>query len=241
MTKRLALSAILVAAAACSRAPAPPPAASASRTAVGSSPAALRESIDLDRYAREIDRFDESDRAATPAPGGIVFVGSSSIRFWTTLGEDFPGLPVLNRGFGGSTFPEALHYVQRTVIRYHPRTVVVYEGDNDLVGGRTPRQIADDYRAFVRAVRDSLPSTRIVFLAIKPSPSRWSLEPQRLEANRLARAIVATDPNQTFVDVGAPMFGANGRPRAELFRADSLHMTPAGYAIWRSTLAPFLQ
>ena len=149
---------------------------------------------------------------------------------------------MINRGFGGSTFPEALHYLHRTVVRYHPRTVVVYEGDNDLAGGRTPPQIAADYRTFVRRVRDSLPNARIVFLAIKPSPSRWQLEPQRLEANRLVRAIVAADPNQTFVDVGTPMLDpGSGHPRPALYRADSLHMTPAGYALWRATVAPALE
>jgi len=233
---------LLFALAACSQAPAPAPAASTNRSAVATSRAAApAASIDLDRFAQEIDAFDAADRAAPPAAGGIVFVGSSTIRLWTSLAEDFPGLPVLNRGFGGSTFPEALHYLQRTVVRYHPRTVVVYEGDNDLVAGRTPNQIADDYRTFVRGVRDSLPAARIVFLAIKPSPSRWRLESQRLEANRLVRAIVSTNPNQIFVDVGTPMLGPSGRPRAELYRADSLHMTPAGYAIWRSTVAPVLK
>ena len=230
--------ALVAALAACSRAPAPVP--SASRSPVVASMSAA-PSIQLDRYAREIDRFDEADRAAPPAPGGIVFVGSSTIRMWTTLAEDFAGLPVLNRGFGGSTFPEALHYLQRTVVRYHPRTVVVYEGDNDLASGRTPQQIADDYRAFVRGVRDSLPNARIVFLAIKPSPSRWKLESQRREANRLVSTIVATDPNQAFVDVGTPMLDPSGRPRPELFRDDSLHMTPAGYVLWRSTVAPILK
>ena len=228
----------LLALVACSRAPAP--VASASRSPVIAAPSAA-PSIDLDRFAREIGQFDESDRTTPPAPGGIVFVGSSTIRMWTTLAEDFAGLPVLNRGFGGSTFPEALHYLQRTVVRYHPRTVVVYEGDNDLASGRTPQQIADDYRVFVRGVRDSLPNARIVFLAIKPSPSRWKLESQRREANRLVSAIVSTDPNQTFVDVGTPMLDPAGRPRPELFRDDSLHMTPAGYVIWRATVAPILK
>ena len=227
--------------AACSHAPAQAPAASPSRANVTSTrpPAAT---VDLDRFAQEIAAFDSADRGNPPTPGGIVFVGSSTIRLWTSLADDFAGLPVINRGFGGSTFPEALHYLQRTVVRYHPRTVVVYEGDNDLASGRTPQQVADDYRAFVRGVRDSLPEARIVFLAIKPSPSRWKLEAQRQEANRLVRAIVDADPRQTYVDVGTPMLDpASGHPRPALFRADSLHMTPAGYAIWRAAVAPVLE
>jgi lysophospholipase L1-like esterase len=239
MMRRHFAAALLVTLAACSHARAQLPATAPSRPAGAPAAATLPN---LDRFASEIDAFDAADRAAPPAPGGIVFVGSSTIRLWSSLASDFAGLPVINRGFGGSTVPEALHYLQRTVVRYHPRTVVVYEGDNDLAGGRTPQQIADDYRTFVRGVRDSLPNARIVFLAIKPSPSRWKLESQRQEANRLVRAIVAKDANQTFVDVGTPMIDpSSGHPRPALYRADSLHMTPAGYAIWRATVAPVLK
>jgi lysophospholipase L1-like esterase len=239
MMRRHFAAALLVTLAACSHARAQVPATAPSRPPVAPAAATLPN---LDRFANEIDGFDAADRAAPPAPGGIVFVGSSTIRLWSSLASDFAGLPVINRGFGGSTFPEALHYLQRTVVRYHPRMVVVYEGDNDLAGGRTPQQIADDYRAFVRGVRDSLPNARIVFLAIKPSPSRWKLESQRQEANGLVRAIVAKDANQAFVDVGTPMIDpSSGHPRPALYRADSLHMTPAGYAIWRATVAPVLK
>ena len=228
----LAVTALL-SLAACSHTPAQSSVATPTRSTTAT-PAARAAAPELERYASEIDAFDAADRANLPAPRGIVFVGSSTIRLWSSLADDFGGLPVINRGFGGSTFPEALHYLQRTV--------VVYEGDNDLAGGRTPQQIADDYRAFVRGVRDSLPNARIVFLAIKPSPSRWKLESQRLEANRLVRAIVNADANQTFVDVGTPMLDpSSGHPRPTLYRADSLHMTPAGYALWRATVAPVLK
>jgi lysophospholipase L1-like esterase len=241
MMRRILAVTVLLSLAACSHTPAQSSVATPTRSTTAT-PAARAAAPELERYTSEIDAFDAADRANLPAPRGIVFVGSSTIRLWSSLADDFGGLPVINRGFGGSTFPEALHYLQRTVVRYHPRTVVVYEGDNDLAGGRTPQQIADDYRAFVRGVRDSLPNARIVFLAIKPSPSRWKLESQRLEANRLVRAIVNTDANQTFVDVGTPMLDpSSGHPRPTLYRADSLHMTPAGYALWRATVAPVLK
>lgn len=214
---------------------------SQSGVAAPQQPAARRTPIAVDRSEAEIKRFEDSDRATPPAPGGIVFVGSSSIRMWKSLESDFPGLPVLNRGFGGSTFPEANHYLSRIVLPYHPRTIVVYEGDNDLTFGWGPRQVADDYRTFVRMVRDSLPTAKIVFISLKPSPSRWKLVDEQREANRLVRAIVARDTLQSFVDVFTPMLGANGRPTPQLFIADSLHMTPAGYAIWRKQVAPHIQ
>lgn len=197
--------------------------------------------IAVDRSEAEIRAFEAADRAAPTPPGGIVFYGSSSIRLWKSLESDFPGLPVLNRGFGGSTMPEAIHYFSRAVVPHRPRTIVLYEGDNDLTFDWGPMRLADDYRTFVRMVRDSLPGTRIVFISLKPSPSRWRLVDQQREANRLVREIVARDTLQTFVDVFTPMLGANGRPKPELFIADSLHMTPAGYTIWRAQVAPVLR
>jgi lysophospholipase L1-like esterase len=203
--------------------------------------AARRLPIAVDRSEPEIRAFEEADRAAPPQPGGIVFVGSSSIRLWKSLETDFPGLPVLNRGFGGSTLPEAIHYLPRIVLPYRPRTIVLYEGDNDLTFNWGPGQVAADYRTFVRTVRQTLPGTRIVFISLKPSPSRWHRVDQQREANRLVRQIVAGDTLQTFVDVFTPMLGANGRPRPELFVSDSLHMTPAGYVVWRAQVAPVLR
>lgn len=205
------------------------------------SPLPLPAGLDVARFESEIQRFEASDRAAPPAPGGIVFVGSSSIRRWETLAADFPGLPVLNRGFGGSTLYEVNHYVPRIVLPYRPRMVVVYAGDNEIATGRTAPQVAHDYRTFVSLVHSALPSARIVFISVKPSPSRWSFQNSVRETNRLVRAITASDPRQIFVDVFTPMLGNDGRPRAELFVSDSLHMTSQGYAIWRRQLAPVVR
>ena len=198
------------------------------RTAAPPPARAASAAIDLERFEPEIRAFETSDRAAMPAPGGIVFVGSSSIRRWTSLAADFPGLSVLNRGFGGSTFPEANHYASRLVLPYRPRTIVLYEGDNDIATGRTPQQVLADYHEFVRLVRGTLPSARIVVVGIKPSPSRWQFADAQREANRLVRDAVAADTLQSYVDVFAPMLAASGRPEPSLFVSDSLHMTPAG-------------
>ena len=225
---------ILVVAVAC--APAPRPNGETRGTAL-----ARRLPIAVDRAEPEIRAFEASDRASPPPPGGIVFVGSSSIRLWRSLATDFPGLPIVNRGFGGSTMPEAIHYLPRIVLAYRPRTVVLYEGDNDLTFDWGPQQVAADYVQFVRVVREALPGTRIIFISVKPSPSRWRLVDQQREVNRLVREAAARDTLQTFVDVFMPMLGSNGRPRPELFLADSLHMTPAGYVVWREQLAPHLR
>jgi lysophospholipase L1-like esterase len=235
MTMRTIRYALLLLLAACARTGAP---ASSQQSATAALSAPVTR---FDRFESEILRYESADRETPPAPGGIVFVGSSSIRLWSSLASDFPGLPVLNRGFGGSTLPEVLHYVPRVVLPYRPRQVVLYAGDNDLFAGRTPVQVADDYQSFVRVVRGALPNARIAFIAVKPSPSRWKLAAEMREANRLVRSITAQDSLQSFIDVFSPMLGENGRPRPSLYIADSLHMTADGYAIWRAKVAPYLR
>lgn len=236
MSLALRCTVVLSLCAACTHAP-----STTARTPAATPSRAASATIDLERLEPEIRAFEAADRASMPAAGGILFVGSSSIRRWTSLATDFPGLPVLNRGFGGSTFPEANHYLARLVLPYRPRTIVLYEGDNDIASGRSPQQVLADYHEFVRRVRADLPGVRIVVVGIKPSPSRWQLADLQREANRLVRAAVATDSLQSYVDVFAPMLGAGGHPEPSLFAGDSLHMTPAGYAIWRAQIAPHLR
>ena len=195
---------------------------------------------DTARFEGEIAAFERRDREAPPAPGGVLFVGSSSIRMWCMLGQDFPALRPLNRGFGGSRMDDLLHYAARVVLPYRPRVVVVYEGDNDLQDGRTPAQVHADYRRFAALVRERLPRTRLVYVAVKPSPSRARLLASQRALNALLRRDADADPLIDYADVFTPMLRRDGRPRPELFGADGLHMNSDGYAVWRAALAPVL-
>ena len=197
--------------------------------------------LDPARFEAEIRAFEAADRASPPPLGGIVFIGSSSIKNWTDVAVHFPGVTVLNRGFGGSTLADVVHYEDRIVLPYRPRLVVLYAGDNDLVEGRTPEQVVGDYRAFVARLRSALPAARVVYISIKPSPSRRAYMDRARETNRRIRAEIARDSLLAYVDVFTPMLGAAGQPRPELFLADSLHMTRAGYVLWRAILAPVLR
>src|SRR5205823_1051376 len=171
------------------------------------------------------------DAEKPPPKNGIIFMGSSSIRFWD-LKTSFPDLPAVNRGFGGSTIPDCTHFVARTVLKHEPRLVVFYAGDNDLAIGRSPEQVADDFKAFVRAVHEKLPKTRVAFISIKPSPTRQRLAEQQRRANALVEGFCKSDERLTYVDVVKPMLSAEGKPRWELFRADGLHLNDKGYELW---------
>lgn len=191
-------------------------------------------------WVNDMARFEAEDAANPPPAAPIVFTGSSSVRMWDSLASDFPGKPVLNRGFGGSQVRDAVHYADQIAIRYQPRMIVLYSGDNDINAGRSPQQVLSDFRAFVARIRQALPRTPIAYLAIKPSPSRIDQLPRQQQANALIRQDAARLRNVTFVDVATPMLNADGQPRPELFGPDSLHMTRAGYDLWRGIVAPYL-
>jgi lysophospholipase L1-like esterase len=197
--------------------------------------------LDPTRFEAEILAFEAADRANPPAPGGVVFVGSSSIKNWTDVAADFPSVKVLNRGFGGSTLADVVHYMDRIVLPYLPRLVVLYAGDNDMVMGVTPERVLRDYRAFATRLRAAVPAARLVFVSIKPSPSRRVYIERMRETNRRIRAHIGRDTLQVYVDVFTAMLGRQGQPRPELFEADSLHMTRAGYLLWRARLGPIVQ
>ncbi|HTL69413.1 MAG TPA: SGNH/GDSL hydrolase family protein [Lacunisphaera sp.] len=201
---------------------------------------AITAAADPAHWAGEIDVLTRDDAAHPPPSRGIVFVGSSSIRFWDSLAADFPGRPVIRRGFGGSELADSVYYFDRIVLPYHPATVVVYAGDNDIAAGKSPETVANDFRALVARTHATLPDTRVLFIAMKPSPSRWHLHEQYERGNRLIADQCAADPLLAFVDVWSAMLDAKGQPRPELFRPDMLHMKPAGYAIWVRLLTPLL-
>lgn len=192
------------------------------------------------RWEAEIQAFERADRVAPPQPGGVVFTGSSSIRLWDGLAGDFPGVPVISRGFGGSQLADVVRFADRIILPYRPRTVLVYGGDNDLAEGKTPEQVFADYQALVRRIHAVLPDARIGFISIKPSPSRWHLAPAVRAANARVREHAARDPRLFYVDVFTPMLGPDGAPRTDLFLADRLHMNRRGYEIWKAAVAPHL-
>ena len=166
-------------------------------------------------FENEIQAFEQSDSASPPPKDAVLFVGSSSIRMWTTLADDFPGVPVLNRGFGGSKIAHSTKYADRIVIPCNPKTIVFYAGDNDIAGGRSPEQVLADYKAFVEKIRAALPDTRILFISIKPSIARWKLVDQIREANRLVKAFSESSDKLGFIDIFPQMLGSDGKPRAD--------------------------
>ncbi|RDZ28769.1 SGNH/GDSL hydrolase family protein [Lysobacter silvisoli] len=195
---------------------------------------------DSSQFEPDIAAFEAEDARVRRMPGAVVFVGSSSIRLWAGLHEDFPGTVLINRGYGGSRVYDSLRFADRIVTPYQPRAVVFYAGDNDLQEGRTPQQVAADFAAFVQRVRAAQPGLPIAFISIKPSPVRAYLLPKVREANALVRDYAGRH-QVAYLDIYTPMLGADGQPRESLFVADRLHMNREGYAIWAGVVGPWLR
>ena len=203
---------------------------------------APRELVETNQpFAGEINAFADADHFNPPPTNAILFVGSSSIRLWKTLAEDFPQHQVINRGFGGSQIIDSVNYADRIVIPYRPKHIVLYAGGNDINAGKSPEEVLLDFQAFVRKVRKALPDVRISYISIAPNPARWSQVGRVREANRLVRTFASYDGRLSFIDVFPHMLGRNGLPRPDIFVDDRLHMNEKGYELWKQIVGAHLE
>ena len=193
------------------------------------------------RFANEINAFDAADAKSPPEKGGIVFTGSSSIRM-LKLAKVFPDLKALNRGFGGSHISEVNHYLDRCVLRYEPSTVVFYCGGNDLWDKKTPEQVEEDFTEFRTRLLAKVPEARLIVMAIRPSPARVSIREVEAAMNLRFKRAAEADKRIIYVAGSWERFLEDaGKPEPKLFIKDGLHMSDAGYAIWKELLTPLLQ
>ncbi len=192
------------------------------------------------RWKADIAAIEQRERERPVAERGILFAGSSSIRFWETLVEDFPGRPVYQRGFGGSQLTDLIGYFDRVVLPGRPRQIVVYSGTNDLNAGKSPEHVLADVERFTRLVAQKLPGTSIAFIGAAPNPRRWPLRETFERFNAMA-AVFCRQHGHDFIDVWEAMLGEDGLPSRDLYRNDQLHMNAAGYALWKEIVAPRLR
>jgi len=190
----------------------------------------------------DIVAFRKLDSIQPPPLHPILFVGSSSFTRWEDVNAYFPGYPILNRGFGGSTLVDVIRYAYDVILPYQPKQVVIYCGENDLAYADTvtAAEVVKRVITLFAIIRLNLPEAVIDYVSIKPSPSRMHLKSKMLEANREISLFMKNEKNAGFIDVYSSMVDAAGNPQKELFREDSLHMKPAGYAIWGKNILPYL-
>lgn len=195
-------------------------------------------------FKQEIEQFRKSDSVAMPPKGQIVFAGSSSFTKWKDVAMYFPGYPIINRGFGGATLVDLIYYVDDAIIKYQPKQVFIYCGENDLADVDTvsPSTVLERFKTLHQTLQKKLPSsTKLVFVSIKPSVARWHLESKYIETNKIIKAYIATQKNCQFLDVHTAMLDENKEVLKDIFIADKLHMNAKGYQIWQKAFLPILK
>lgn len=193
-----------------------------------------------EKWEKDIAKFEAAAKTKPLPKEALLFVGSSSIRMWD-LKKSFPDRVTINHGFGGSELEDSLHFAGRIIIPHAPKVVFLYAGDNDINKGKTAERVVDDYQKFVKKLREALPKTRIVFLPIKPSLSRWGKWPEMKKTNLVIQAMASKNPLLDYIDTATPMMGTDGKPMPDLFKNDGLHMNEKGYLIWNNAVEKWLK
>ena len=195
-----------------------------------------------ERWEDDIAAFEVEDQLTPPPEEAIVFVGSSSIRLWSTLAEDMDPMPVIQRGFGGSKLFDAIYYTDRIITPYKPKMLVVFSGTNDIAGNnpKQAEEVTALYEQFVDRVHHKLSDLPIYFIAISPTRSRWEHKKIVFETNRRVAEMASNDDRLFFIDTASALLDESGEPNDDLFQGDQLHLNEDGYAVWTSIIKPVL-
>lgn len=193
-------------------------------------------------FYTEIQQFKTQDSINFPPKHAILFLGSSSFRKWEDVQKYFPDYKIINRGFGGSTVPDAIYYANEIIFPYQPKQVIIYEGDNDLASSDniTADSVLNRFKQLFNLIRMKLPNTSIAYVSIKPSPSRKKLMPEMRKTNSLVKTFLSHQKNAAFIDVYHAMLNKAGEPDKSIFLEDELHMNAKGYRIWQKIIRPYL-
>ena len=194
-------------------------------------------------FSNEIAAFKKQDSISFPATGKILFVGSSSFTLWKDVQDYFPTYPIINRGFGGSSLPDVTRYEQDVIFRYKPKQIIIYCGENDVAGDSTVTGeiVFERFKKLYEDIRSNLGNVPLVYVGMKPSPSRWHMRSRTIEGNNLIEKFLKKKKrNGKFLSVWNAMLDADGKPREELFIGDRLHMNKDGYKIWQALIQPLL-
>ena len=193
-------------------------------------------------FWEDVQDFKKADSVAFPPKNAILFIGSSSITMWKEVQQDFPGYKIINRGFGGSTLLDQIRFVKEVVFPYNPKQVIIYCGENDLNASDTVdgNDVANRFYRLFTLIRKKFPRVQISYISMKPSPSRQLLLKKMRSGNDLIKKYLSAKKRTAFIDVYKEMIDDEGKPRADLFLDDNLHMNKTGYAIWKKAIEPYL-
>lgn len=193
-------------------------------------------------WEEDIAAFEAEDAKGENPANPVVFVGSSSIRLWSSLVEDMAPAPIVQRGFGGAKFNDVVYYAERLVNVHKPSAVVLFVGTNDISssGAKSPDVLLASYKRFVEKVRLYQNQLPIYYIAITPSNLRWEFWSIAQKTNQLIANYAMQDEYLYVIDTSSALMGSDGKPDTRNYRSDGLHLSEKGYAIWTSLIKPYI-
>ena len=196
---------------------------------------------DFGKWEKEVSAMEAADKKILPPKNASLFIGSSTIRLWKSLAQDYPDVAVINRGFGGTEIVDSTHFADRLIFPHEPKQILLRAGGNDLWAGKTPEQVFTEFKEFVAAVHTKLPETKITFIGLSPSPSRRAQANREKKLNDLAGGFIRDKPLLSYVETYDLTLDSNGKPRPELFVSDMLHFNEAGYKLLAERVRPAMK
>jgi len=193
------------------------------------------------KWEKEISAYEASDKTNRPPKGALLFIGSSTVRLWKTLPQDFPNVKVINRGFGGSQIVDSTYFAKRVIFPYKPSKIFLRAGGNDLWAGKSAEEVFGDFKEFVAKVHKKLPKTEIVFISLSPSIARWKQADKEKAVNAMVQKFVKEHRGVKYIDTYPLPLGSDGQPRPEVFVADKLHFNSEGYRLLAEAVRPFVK
>jgi lysophospholipase L1-like esterase len=195
---------------------------------------------DFAKWEKDVATMEAQDKINPPPKGEILFIGSSTVKRWTTLAQDFPHHKVINRGFGGTQIVDATYYADRLIFPHEPKLIFLRAGGNDLNAGKSAEQVFADYQEFVTRIQAKQPKTEIAFISLSPSIARWKQHEQEKELNNKVKEFIAGKPHLKYIETYDMVLGTDGQPRAELFVEDKLHFNAEGNRLLAERVRPHL-
>lgn len=190
------------------------------------------------KWSKAIAEFDKRNQSEKAPANAIMFIGSSSIRRWTTMATDMAPYATIRRGYGGAKYTDMGVFVERIVSPHRYRALVMFVG-NGVVGKQedhTPDQIEALTRHIVATSHKHQPDAPVFLIEITPCESRFSAWPKIRSVNARLREVALSTPNTYFIPTASHYLKSDGTPRSELFVSDKLHLSEAGYKLWSSLI-----